>query len=377
LYLAAPDESAWLASATLGSSATLQHSYCSVNAAASSATPSGNTLTLNLTLGFTAAFGGSRILLADVFGSGNLHPGLRQVATWSVPSGAATPSIGSVNPSSGTGASQTFAIPLSDSDGNAAISSADILFTGNDGLRCHVFYLRSSGALYLAAPNESAWLASAALGSSASLQHAYCSVNVAASSAAPSGNVLTLKLALGFTAAFGGSRILLADVYTANGLHWGYQQVATWSVPTGPAVPSIVSVTPSSGSSRGQTLAIQMSDTDGNTAISSADILFTGNDGLRCHVFYIRGSGALYLAAPNESAWLGPTIIGSSTALQHAYCSIDASASSVTASGNTLTLNLALGFTAAFAGSRTMLADVFEPGNLHPGLRQWATWSVP
>ncbi|HXB71946.1 MAG TPA: hypothetical protein VNY05_27165 [Candidatus Acidoferrales bacterium] len=269
-----------------------------------------------------------------------------------------------------------FAFQLSDTDGYASISSAEIVFTGNDGLRCHVLFIRT-GAIYLAAQDESVWLGPVAAGSSGTVQHSYCSINGASSSTQGAGNVVTLNLAVQFTSMFAGSRVVVADVYSVNNSHAGNRQVATWSVPgTSPAVPSIVSVTPSSGKGSSQTFAFQLSDTDGYASISSAEIVFTGNDGLRCHVLFVR-TGAIYLAAQDESAWLGPVVAGSSGTLQHSYCSVNAASSSTQGSGNVVTLNLMVQFTGAFAGSRIVVADVYSVNNGHPGNRQVATWTVP
>ena len=377
LYLASQDESVWLGPVVAGSPGTVQHSYCSINGAASSSQGAGTTVTLNLALTFTNAFSGSRIEIADVYSLNNLHPGNRLVATWTVPGTAAVPSIASVSPLSGTGSSQTFTYQLSDTDGYAVIASSEIVFTGNDALRCHVLFVRSTGALYLASQDESVWLGPVVAGSPGTVQHSYCSINGAASSSQGAGTTVTLNLALTFTNAFSGSRIEIADVYSLNNLHPGNRQVATWTVPGTAAVPSIPSVTPSSGRGSSQTFTFQLSDTDGYAAIASAEIVFTGNDGLRCHVLFVRSTGALYLAAQDESVWLGPVVAGSSGTVQHSYCSINGAASSTHGAGSLVTLNLALNFTSAFTGSRIVIADLYSVNSLHPGNAQVGTWSVP
>ena len=58
-----------------------------------------------------------------------------------------------------------------------------------------------------------------------------------------------------------------------------------------------------------------MTDTDGYAAIASGEYVFTGADGLRCHILYLAGPGSLYLAAADESVWIGPIALGASTPL--------------------------------------------------------------
>ena len=376
LSLATDNDAAWLGPVLLGSSALLQNTYCWASAANSSVTASGNGILLNLSLGFTTAFAGARTLSVDAYGINALHTGLRQTAAWTVPGVTSIPSITSVSPSSGSGSSQTFAIQMSDADGYAAIVAGEFLFNGADALRCHILFVPASGFLYLASLDESKWLGPITAGAPNSLQHTLCTLNAAGSSYTSAGNSVTLNLAVSFTPAYSGSRTLSGDVYATNSFHPGSRQIATWSVPGNSAVPSILSVTPSSGSGSSQTFAFQLSDTDGYASISSAEIVFTGNDGLRCHVFFVR-TGAIYLASQDESVWLGPVAAGSSGTVQHSYCSINGAASSAQGSGNVVTLNLAVQFTGAFAGSRIVVADVSSLNGSHPGNRQVATWSVP
>jgi FG-GAP-like repeat len=77
--------SAW-ATATTGTSSTLQNNQCSLNVAGTSATLSGSTLVLNLPITFKPSFSGTKniyIYAADVSGT---NSGWQQRGTWTVPS---------------------------------------------------------------------------------------------------------------------------------------------------------------------------------------------------------------------------------------------------------------------------------------------------
>jgi hypothetical protein len=74
----------WL-TATLGASNTLQNSQCSVNAAASTVTTSGNSLTLHVAMNFLHAYSGVKntyLYASDVGGSSS---GWQQLGTWTIP----------------------------------------------------------------------------------------------------------------------------------------------------------------------------------------------------------------------------------------------------------------------------------------------------
>jgi len=67
---------------------------------------------------------------------------------------------------------------------------------------------------------------------------------------------------------------------------------------------------------------------------------------------------------------------GTSTPLQNSQCSIDVSASSVTAVGNTLTLSLPITFTPAFAGAKNIYMYAASATS-NSGWQDRGDWVVP
>jgi hypothetical protein len=141
--------------------------------------------------------------------------------------------------------------------------------------------------------------------------------------------------------------------------------------------PSPVSVIPNNGNSSTQTIAFGFTDPKGAADIGSVQIdinatLLVGN---ACYLYFVRAMNYLYLAT-NAGAWQGPQVIGSSGILQNSQCSVNTGSSSVTTSGNNLTLSLALTFTSAFAGSKNVYMEAanvaFDSGWVKLGL-----WIVP
>jgi hypothetical protein len=141
--------------------------------------------------------------------------------------------------------------------------------------------------------------------------------------------------------------------------------------------PTADSVTPGSGRGARQVFQLAYSDGNGHMDLVSVSVLFTSNEHQqrRCRVDYDRANNALYLGS-DAGPVRGPIIPGSAGSLQNSRCELNAAGSSVTGSGSTLTLNLALAFRPAFAGQSTILMEASD-GMLTSGLQTRGTWVVP
>ena len=378
-YLANDAGTAWLGPVALGSAGSLQNSQCTIDAGSSSVLGSGMNLTVNLALSFKSAFTGAKNVYMDVASAATgLDSGWQQRGSWTVP--AVPPTPVSVTPSSGGGSSHTFTFVYSDSQGYAAITTILTLvntsLSGSAG--CYLLYYPGSNAFYLANDAVSAWLGPAALGSLGSLQNSQCTVDAGNSSVLGNGMNLTVNLALSFKPAFAGAKNVYTDVASAaTGLDSGWKQIGAWTVPVGP--PTLVSVTPSSGSGSSQTFTFVYSDSQGYAAITALLTLvnssLSGTAG--CYLLYYPGSNAFYVANDAGTAWLGPMALGSPGSLQNSQCTVDAGSSSFLGSGMNLTVNLAVSFKPAFAGAKNVYMDVASAATgLDSGWQQLGSWTV-
>jgi len=84
LYLTNNAGTAWQGPISIGKSATLSNSQCSISGAGSSASGSGNNLTLNLPVTFQTAFAGSKGVYIEVY-DGTNDSGWVQISNWTVP----------------------------------------------------------------------------------------------------------------------------------------------------------------------------------------------------------------------------------------------------------------------------------------------------
>jgi hypothetical protein len=339
---------AWLTPVSIGSAATSQNSECTINAAASSVQTAGYSLTLNVALSFTAAFNGTKSFY--IFGADNSGLALpwTQVGTWS--SNINPPALVAASPTSGSGNTQTFQFVVSDAGGASNLTYLETLFVNPNGSRCVIYFYPAANQLELLNDAGTAWLAAITIGSTAVSQNASCIINAAASSTQTAGSVLTLNVALSFTAAFSGTKNFYIFGADNSGLSLPWTQVGTWS---SNANPTLVFASPVSGSGSSQTFEFQVLDGGGASNITYLELLFFNSNGSRCVAYFSPGSNQVLLLNDAGTAWLAPISLGTAAVSQNSVCSINAAASSVQFIGNILILRLAFSFMPAFSGTKT------------------------
>ncbi|PWT99084.1 MAG: hypothetical protein C5B51_27920 [Terriglobia bacterium] len=363
---------------TLGSNNTLSNSQCTVSALNASTSTNGNNLTVNIPLSFTPLFSGTKGTFALANDTGGLSSGWVQTGTWTIPGGN-QPSVVGVVPSSGSGASQTFAVTGSDNGGVSLINQMVFLVntgvTGANG--CWVLYTRSGNTLQLGNDAGNGFSPPAALGANTTLSNSQCSINVLNASSSTNGNNLTVNIPITFTAGFAGAKATFELVTDNNSQSTGYQQVGTWTV-TAATSPGIVGVVPSSGSGSSQTFAVTGSDTGGASLINQMVFLVntgvTGANG--CWVLYTRSGNTLQLGNDAGNAFSSPFALGANTTLSNSQCSISVLNASSSTNGNNLTVNIPITFTAGFSGAKGTFELVTDNSSHSTGYQQVGSWTV-
>lgn len=136
-------------------------------------------------------------------------------------------------------------------------------------------------------------------------------------------------------------------------------------------------VAPSSGGGVSQTFRFQFSDPSGVTDLTTASALFHSNPSVAsaCAIVYNRAANTFSLLTDAGAAPSSSLTPGSGTQ-SNSECILDGAGSSVTAVGNTLTLNLAITFQPAMAGPVNIYT---QSANLSTAT-SWTlagTWTVP
>jgi hypothetical protein len=373
---------AWM-TATPGAGTTLQNSQCSLNVATSSVTLNGNTLTLNLAMTFKPTFAGAKNIYMYAADFSGPNSGWQQLGTWTVPGGSITVTANSVTPSLGSVASQMFALQYSDTAGAANLQTMYAYFNAtlasSASNSCFLYYNVAANQINLLNDAGAAWM-TATLGAAATLQNSQCSLNVAATSVSMNGNTSTLNLAMTFKPTFAGAKNIYMYAADVSGPNSGWQQLGTWTVPSGIITVTANSVTPSSGSVANQSFALQYSDTAGAASLQLAYAYFNStlasSAGNSCFLYYDVAANQIKLLNDAGAAWM-TAAPGAATTLQNAQCSLNVATTTVSMNGNTLTLNLAMTFKPTFAGAKNIYlygADVSGPNS---GWQQLGTWTVP
>jgi hypothetical protein len=153
----------------------------------------------------------------------------------------------------------------------------------------------------------------------------------------------------------------------------------TATTPASNQPPSVVSVTPNSGSGLGpQTFTYLYSESSGyqNIYLVQTMLNTTASWPGSCGTMYIAASNSLYLMNDNGDSWLGPLTIGQPGTLQNSQCTLNAGASSASGSGTNLTVKLALTFEPSFTGLKNSFMLAYDvANNLTSGLQNRGTWT--
>src|ERR1019366_8096557 len=211
------------------------------------------------------------------------------------------------------------------------------------------------------------------------IQNSQCTVNAGSTTVSPSGNTLTLNLPVTFAAGYAGAKTTYRWAGDAGGSNSGWQPRGAWTVLAGSGTPSTVSVSPSSGTGNTQTFALQYSDTAGATTLSSVYVWFvaTGTQVNSCVVQYARAANTLYLMNDAANGWSSATP-GVAGTIQNSQCTINAGSTTVSPSGNSMTLNLPVTFAAGYAGSSlTLYMWAGDAGGSNSGWQPRGAWTVP
>jgi len=180
-----------------------------------------------------------------------------------------------------------------------------------------------------------------------------------------------------FTVA-GNSGAARSGTITAGGQTFAINQAGTSVGGT----PLAVSVSPASGNSASSSYTFTFSDSAGWQSINVADILINSNfiDGRHaCYVAVVPAQSAVYLvddAGDAGGPFQGFTLPGAGTA-QNSQCIVSGTGSSISGSGNTLTVTLAIRFQSAFAGNRVFYLAAVEAAGANSGWQALGTWAVP
>ena len=390
---------------TPGQALTASNSQCTLSGSGSSVQTSGNSMTMTVNLQFTDGFAGSGgsatksvyALPVNAAGQGPTG-GLAYVGTWTIPKAAAQapPSVGTVTPSSGQGAAQTFVLTVFDPAGASDLGSVQVLLGSSTAIAasCSVTYTAAQDTFSLANDAGTGVAGAVTPGQATSVSNSQCTLKGTGSSVARSGNTLTMTLNLQFSGSFASlGNSATKNVYakplnaTGQGPAGGFTTVGTWTVPqTAAGPPTVVSMSPLSGQGNSASFVLTVSDPIGAGDLSTVQLTVGSSAALAsaCSITYVAQTNTLGLTSDAGTAFVGYLSPGQATTIANSQCTLTGSGSSVQLIGNTLTMTVSLQFAAAFASAgggpvKNLYANPVSAAGQGPtaGVTLVGTWIVP
>jgi len=294
------------------------------------------------------------------------------------------PTLGTLTPSvlvSAPDIAQTFSAMYSDADGYEDIKQVYLrVHTLANGI--YLRYDRTTNKLYLYNNAGTATVGSCTPGGAGTLTNTQGSLNCAATKVAVSGNNLTVKWNITPNPAFASETVrnLFMKVVDMSNLTAVWKDKGNWTITASNAAPTLGTLTPSvlaSAADAAQTFAAVYRDADGYGNIKQAYLkVHTAADGL--YLRYDRTTNLLYLYNNAGTATIGSCKPKAAKTLTNARGSLNCAATTVTGSGNNLTVNWNITPKAAFAsgGARNVYMLMRDMSNLTAGWTDKGDWTI-
>jgi hypothetical protein len=218
---------------------TVSNSQCTIAGAGSSVSATGNTLTLNLAIAFSAGFGGNKVIYIAAQNKSSGNSGWQALATWRIPAAqAAGPAVAGMAPGRTTGLGPTsFTFTFTDTNGWQDIAVVNVLVNSAiDGRHaCYLAFVpsgASGGSVFLVndAGDAAGPYAGMVLPGNGAVSNSQCTVSASGASVSAGGNTLTLVLPVTFTSAFAGNQVFFLAA-RSNTLNSDWQAVGSATVP--------------------------------------------------------------------------------------------------------------------------------------------------
>jgi len=294
------------------------------------------------------------------------------------------PTLGTVTPSSGSGATQSFAATYSSNVGFADVQWAQMLFAvatnGGGQSYCFVHYDVQGNGFWLYG-DGGFFVGPVAPGTvSNRLQNSLCAIDTSHSTVSGSGNTLTVTAALVFKGA--GARNVYLRAMSVEQLDSGWQQKGTWTLAAAPM--GTLSLNPSSGTGSTQTFTLTYPDPSGFAGAPfgwSQFLVGAASDGGGqpfCFVHYDRAGNGLWMYSGDVGYFVGPVTPGTaSNTLSSSSCSVNTAGATVTNTSGNLVVSVPVTLKAPMSGAKKLFQRTLDVLNRDSGWQQTGTWNIP
>jgi len=280
----------------------------------------------------------------------------------------------SVNPSPASGLTNTFALMYSDPNGALDLKVVQAIFgsTVSAAYTCSITYDPATNALSLG--SDAGTGSTKITPGSGTLSNSQCSISGSGTTVVRSGDSLTLHVAVTASATYTGVHSIFMYAASNSSTNSGWVNEGTWT-PEANQPPVVVSVSPSAATGLLNTFTLTYSDPNGATDLKVVGVVLHTTVSLAksCVVEYNPASNLLYLYNDAGSGTTSTTL-GSGT-LSNSQCIISGSGSSVTRSGDSLTLNLAVTAGSTYTGQQYVFLYAEDNSSANTGWTNKGTWA--
>jgi hypothetical protein len=302
---------------------------------------------------------------------------------------SANPEPGSLQPTSGSGLTQTFTTIMRHPGGPSQQYKSYMLFLPTPNIvwfvakgSCLIEYNRLSNGMRLIDDAGTAWSeppegVPVAPGTTP-LSNSTCTVNVAGSSANFVGNDMLVTIPVTFKAP-GLTQVLgtFSQGLDMTGQWSDMRQFGNWIVPGAPVKPgpAIVGASPVQGAGSTATITATASHTSGAGQLGLIHMILSDRivGGLACHVIYFSYDDTVALIddAGTGFAGAGRVARGSANTLANSRCSVNVAGATRGASSNLVSITYPMTFsTSTFGGVKSIYLNAFDlSGNLSHWVR--------
>ncbi len=356
LYVINDAGTGWIGGAEPGSATTISNSFMTLHCQQTTVTPSGNNLTVNWSITMKPTMAG-KICGGWTYCKDDegLTDGFDRFATYSI---GRPPSNVSLTPTTGVitaGVQQTYTAVYSDADGSANLADCRLLInsTLTSVGAAYVMYDSNANRLYVINDAGTGWTGGIVPGTATTIQNSYVILHCQQTTVTPSGNNLTVNWSITMKPTMAG-KVCGGWTYCRDdqGMTDGFDRFATYTIGQ---LPANVSLSPTSAmfpTSFPQTYTAVYSDPDGYANLADCRLLInsTLTSVGAAYVMYDCNANRLYVVNDSGTGWTGGIVPGTATTIQNSYVILHCQQTTVSPSGNNLTVNWSITVKPTMAG---------------------------
>jgi len=342
----------------------------------------GNDLTVNWNITPKAGFAGTKNLYMFARDTADSTVGWEDKGGWTITSsGVVAPSLGALTPSvvaSGENVAQSFSTVYSDGDGFRDLKHV-YLKVGSltDGIVA--VYSRTTNQLYLVNDAGTEYVGSCTPGAAEILTNTQGTLDCGLTTVSGTGNDLTVNWNITPKAGYAGTKSLYLFARDTADSTAGWEDKGGWTITSsGVVTPALGTLTPSvvaSATNVGQSFSAVYSDGDGCRDLKHV-YLKVGSLMNGIVAIYSRTTNQAYLVNDAGTDYVGSCTPGVSEVLANTQGTLDCGLTTVSGTGNNLTVNWNITPKAGFAGTKSLYLFARDNADSTAGWEDKGDWGI-